>query len=253
MLWLLKSFWGGYSRTSNITPWYIIDGIINFKFLSIYSFFGYLFGIYFAIPVLSNLKDKITIFKYMATVGLLINCIVPLVCDLAGVEYYFTTFELCFGYTIYIPLGYLLVNLEFIQKQRILIYVLGLMGLLLHTVGTYAFSLRDGKINEVFKGYTKLPGILYSIAVFVFIRYAYPHIVKRFKKLPDVLRKISLYTFGIYLVHIYIIRAIKIVFEPDIYSLGYRIVVPFIVFPISILVVWVIRKIPKIGKIILPS
>lgn len=244
---------GGYSRTSNITPWYIIDGIINFKFLSIYSFFGYLFGIYFAIPVLSNLKDKITIFKYMATVGLLINCIVPLVCDLAGVEYYFTTFELCFGYTIYIPLGYLLVNLEFIQKQRILIYVLGLMGLLLHTVGTYAFSLRDGKINEVFKGYTKLPGILYSIAVFVFIRYAYPHIVKRFKKLPDVLRKISLYTFGIYLVHIYIIRAIKIVFEPDIYSLGYRIVVPFIVFPISILVVWVIRKIPKIGKIILPS
>lgn len=247
---------GNAARVTSIrdlTPWYIFDGIINFKFLSIYSFFGYLFAIYLAMPVLSNVKEKNETFRYMAIVGLLLNCSVPLICDIAKVEYSFTTFELCYGYTIYLPLGYLLVKTDFTKKQRIWIYIAGISGLLSHMIGMYGLSTRDGQINEIFKGYTKLPGLLYSVAVFVAIKYAYPYLVTRFTKLPELLRRVSGYTFGVYLVHIYVIKAMKILLKVDVYSVGYRVMAPFVVFPVSIFIVWLVRKIPKVGSMILPK
>jgi hypothetical protein len=84
-------------------------------------------------------------------------------------------------------------------------YISGVAGLLAHLAGTYYLWLRNGKIVEIFKGYTKSPGIVYSIAVFVLIKYKYAYLKKHFEKLPTILSLLSSYTFGVYLVHIYVI------------------------------------------------
>lgn len=208
---------------------------------------------YLAIPVLSDIKDKIKIFKYMAAAGLIFNCLIPLACEFAGAEYSFITVEMCYGYTIYLPVGYLLLKTDFSKRQRIMLYISGIIGLTAHMGGMYLLSTRDGQINNMLKGYTKLPGILYSMAIFVFLRYSYPYLIKHIKKLPQILSAVSSYTFGVYLVHIYVIRGIKIVFKPDIYSLGWRVFAPFIVFPFSIAIVWIVRKLPWVGCRILPE
>ena len=230
----------------------VFNGIFNFRFLSIYSFFGYLFSMYLAVPVLSDISDKIKVFRYMAATGILLNSFVPLLCSLMGVEWGFVSFDICAGYMIYLPLGFLLSKEDFSKKNRIIIYVLGIIGLAVHSFGTYFLSVSEGSLEEVFKGYTNLPCILYSCAVFTFGRYAYPHLEKRFTRLPRWISVVSRYTFGVYLIHIYIVRILMMLTKADIYSLAWRLGSPFVVFPVSILIVWGVRKLPY-GKRVFPA
>ena len=46
----------------------------------------------------------------------------------------------------------------------------GIAGLLIHIIGTQILSIKAGEIVSVYKGYTNLPCVLYSVAVFVFLK-----------------------------------------------------------------------------------
>ena len=58
------------------------------------------------------------------------------------------------------------------------------------------------------------------------------------------------YTFPLYLIHMFILEVITLAFNLNNISIVYRLGMPFVVILISILLVYIMRKIPIIKKIV---
>ncbi len=151
----------------------------------------------------------------------------------------------CSNYLIYILVGYLIDNNEVEKKIRIIIYVLGILGLFAHIIGTYVLSINANSIIQTYKGYTNVPCILYSTSIFVFAKQIFKKV-----KINKIISKISNYTFAIYLIHWYILDTMRSLFEINAKSIIYRLGAPFIIIPICILITWCTRKIPIVKKIL---
>jgi surface polysaccharide O-acyltransferase-like enzyme len=178
-------------------------GILDAKYMNIYWFFMPLFSIYLSIPILSAVNKKRTIFLYMLIVGLFFTSLVPFV---QGFEIRMLptglSFPICAGYLIYPILGYLLHTTNIQKKWRILIYILGLIGVLLHIFVTTFASPIGEPITMLIKGYTKVPTVLYACAIFLFAKEEMASFLelKFIKKAIDYFKPV---TFGIYLLHLY--------------------------------------------------
>ena len=61
---------------------------------------------------------------------------------------------------------------------------------------------------------------------------------------------LSRYTFAIYLMQWFIMKALVKEFSIDIYSLTYRLLGPIPVIAIAILITWLIRKIPVVRRLL---
>lgn len=236
-----------------VTPKYLLEGLLTGRLVEIYWFFIPLFCIYLAIPLFAAVPEekRKVLFTYLSAAGLLFNVIPPFVLSATGKQ---LANELSIGvvagYLFFIPVGYLISRYEISFRQRLTIYLLGACGLAAHLFGTYFYSIRDGKISDVFKGYTNLPCVLYSIAVFVFIKYATPRVMS-WKLIARLINLLRGYTLSIYLLHIYVICAVMKKFDGIQYSLTYRLLAPFGIVAVVTLAAWVIRKFPG-GKRVLP-
>ena len=155
-------------------------------------------------------------------------------------------------YMLYAIAGYYFAHYEVSKEKRIVIYILGLLGLLSMIIGTQLMSYRIGDISKLFKEYINVPCFLYSIAVFVFIKYH--HSCFEYKKLRVIVNTMTKYTFGIYLCHLYILKFWELValkcFHIDKFMLLYRMTTPFVVIPIAVVGIYIMRKIPVISKIV---
>lgn len=241
-----------YVSPQDITPKFIISGLLNGSLVDIYWFFIPLFCIYLSLPLFAaipNEKRK-TLFTYLAVAGFLLNILPPFLLGVTGKELPTgLSVGVVAGYLFYVPVGYLISRYEITPKARIIIYVLGVSGLAMHMFGTFIYSRPAGEISGVFKGYQNVPCVLYSIAVFVFIRYATPHIMKH-KPLAWLTNTLRTYTLSIYLLHIYVVRTLARLFDGIGYSLTYRLLAPFGIVIIAVFGAWVIRKIPVVREIL---
>ena len=236
---------------------FIWNGIFNSEFISIYRFFIPLFIIYLFIPILSAVDDKYKkkIYIYIVLFVFIINSLLPFILKLLNSSL-ITPISLTIGntfveygnvYIIYPLIGYLLDKYEIkCNKIVYLIYVLSIVGLLSHIIGTYTLSTKANTIIDTFKGYNNVPCILHSIGIFVFAkRISLKHNFKC--KIIDFIGK---YTFGIYLIHWYIMIFTRDIFSLKVESILYRLGLPFIVIPICILIIYIIRKVPVLNKIV---
>ena len=141
--------------------------------------------------------------------------------------------------------------------KEILISLLAFAGLLLQITGTYRLSMNAGELIDTYKGYNNVPCVLYSLGIFVFFRNYGNKIMSGF--IGNIIGKISKYTFGIYLIHIYIVSylpsLISLIFgNIEVYSITtsllYRITAPFVIVAICILIIFLLRKIPAIRHIV---
>ena len=150
---------------------------------------------------------------------------------------------------MYLPLGYLLAHSNMKKIVRCFVYIFALAGLLLHICGTYILSIQADEIVNTYKGYTNLTCVCYSIGICVFIRYELSKLLKLefFKKIINYLGN---YTFGLYLLHIYVLWSYTSIFHPDGKSLLYRLTSPFIILIICTMLISVLRKFPGVKKII---
>ena len=143
-------------------------------------------------------------------------------------------------------MGYYIANYEISKKIRYLIYILGVIGLLTQIVGTYFASVKVGAVSSLFKGYTGLPCALSSAAVFLYFKNV------NFEKIPLVLRICDFFkaeTFGIYLVHMYIIDICMIIGISDL-SIIFRTFGAVVIFVVSALIVKLMRKIPIVKNMV---
>lgn len=230
----------------------ILTGLVTFKHVAIFWFFGPLFFIYLLIPLFSLInKDRKNIFKCIIS-GIFVLSLIPFLAGILNInlniDKQIVSF-LCF--CIYPLIGYYLYNYEINKKTKYIIYFLGILFLLMHIVGTYVLSVAVDSIVMTFKGYTNIPSILYSSAVFLFLKNNIIHILKN-SFLVKTFTFLRRYTFSIFLIHFFIFEFTFKMIEVNPYSVSFLIISPIVIIILSVLIIKILRKIPYF-KIFLPE
>lgn len=153
------------------------------------------------------------------------------------------------GWTGYFYLGYFLVKVDIKKNCRMLLYVLGVGGLISSYYVFKMYTLEKGcAVNDIYDNIS-ITVLIESVAVFVWIK----NIKWKFSdKGLNLIAKISQYTFGVYLVHMLILYGVDemLKFSQGLQSLIILSVVVFIVFIVSMGISYVLNRIPFINKYI---
>lgn len=241
-------------KVSDLTLKVLVDGFINNRFVQVYWFFMPLFGIYLSIPLFASIEEgkRIELFKYLFVVGFIFNATIPFLLSAFHLDITWPlNINVVIGYAIFVVMGYLIHKIDFTLNQRCIIYIFGLAGLLMHFGGTYYESYALGDVSQIYKNLTYAPIVMYSGAFLLFIKQISEKVMKtNISKYVHVIKK---YTFPIYLMHYYIIEILNRYLHLTNYtkSIFYRLGMPFIVIPITIIITALIRKL-RLGKKILP-
>lgn len=227
----------------------LISNIFNTNYISIYWFFIPLFAVYLVIPLLSAVEDsmKERVYLYAVIIIFFFVSLLPTIFSLLGIEYN-AGIQMPFGngYVLYVLLGYLLARRKMPANMRVIVYLLAVFGWSLQYFGTTAVSIPAGEIVRTFKGYTNFPAVLQAVGVFTAFRYI--HWEKAFNgKTCHFIENVSRYTFGVYLIHYYIIDKL-IETGVDNRSLLFRTAGALMIFTVSAMVSWLLSKIPFVRK-----
>lgn len=251
---LFDTFFLHTVKVSDLTVKVLIDGFINTHFVQIYWFFIPLFGIYLSIPLFASIEEdkRIELFKYLFIAGFIFNATIPFLTSAFHIDIAFPlSVNVVCGYAIFIVMGYLLHKMDFTTVQRCYVYILGIVCLLMHFCGTYYESYASGDVSHIYKNLTQAPILIYSGAVFLFIKQISSKVMHT--KISKYVQFIKKYTFSIYLMHYFIIEILNRYLHLANYtkSIFYRLGMPFIVIPITIIIAALIRKL-RLGKKVLP-
>ena len=148
-------------------------------------------------------------------------------------------------------IGYLLAyEYKFSGLQRIGIYVVGIFGWFIRYYTVLHWSLSEGHINNTMGGYTNFPTVLFSIAVFVFVKDDLSKLFVFEKISPRFLRAVSGASFGVYLMHYYLVERIPLILGFDSRSMVWRTVGVLVIYMVCVIIVLIIQKIPVIRKLV---
>ena len=247
----------GAVKLSDLSPAEILKGILSFKFMQIYWFLPCIFCLYLSIPLFAAVSEekKKEIFSYLALLGLILNTAVPFLKTISGMSFKWPfTVAAAVDALLYIPIAYLIDRFPLKRKYAVLLYTSAVLSFLIHFGGTWFLSAKAGETASALKGYYTLPAVLYSSGIFLFFKRNERQLLATpLKTITNLLRQ---YTFSLYLVHYYVLHILRAVLYkrllgiPDT-SLIYRLSVPFLAIPLSVLLIRLCRKLP-FGKTLLP-
>lgn len=234
--------------------------IVNFtlKFLSgnivqIYWFFPLILFMYCLMPILSALTEKdedrnilwgivivIAVFKsVLIPLSKVFGLSIPIIVD---------NFMELNGYVIFIILGYLISTMELSKIKRATIYILGISSVFIRYIYTYCRSINAGILVDYLFDYTSILSVFLAISVFVLIK-SIPW--DDFNLNTNLMAALASCTMGVYLIHIQIKYTIfNAVFPFPETSFIYRILGTFCLYFISVLVVFLLKKIPVLNKVV---
>lgn len=243
----------GKMPNETIDAKWIINGILSTdKIISTYWFFLPLFCAYLSIPLFAAIdkEKRKTVSEYVIFAGFVINILLPFINNTfqlgLSLPYSITVVS---GYLFWIWMGYRLYYYPLSSKQKTVICVFSLIGLLLHLIGTDILSRAAGTVQTTFKGYTNLPCVLYAPGVFILLRDIAPKIIKS-RRVEQLILHLGKYTFPLYLIHWFIIQITETILRPNTTSIWYRLLVPYVIYFCVICLTWILRKIPVIRKIV---
>lgn len=229
------------------------NSIFNVQYISIYWFFISLISIYLTIPVLSAISEekRRSVFKYLIIASFILNALLPLLFNLTnGKLQYNYALNMPFGLNnVILPImGYYISEYEMSKKTKALIYLSGAIGVALIFFGTLVYSYRAGHYVAIFKDYANAPCLCYSAAIFLLFK-SIP-----FEKFPDFFNKIVAFfaptTFGIYLLHMFVIDTIRKYLPMNEFELIYRTLGPLVIYIICVFISRIIQAIPFVRKLI---
>lgn len=249
---LIQVYYMHTIKISSIDLTYIINGLLNGSLVQVYWFFIPLFCIYLSIPVFAAIPDdkKKDILTYVCSLTFILNILIPFLISVFNLKINYTISIAVGGGSLFFALtGYLLHKYEISKKYRMILYILAIMGFLMHFLGTYYLSTSAGEVIKTYKGFTNIPSVLYSLGIFVFIKYDIIKLMK-FNIIKKIVGFLDFYTFGIYLIHWYLLQFLIRTFNINNTSIIYRLFAPLIVLVLSVIIIYLIRKIPIIKKIV---
>lgn len=243
------------SGTVNYSDWCaknIYNAIMGTGVMKIYWFFPSLFCVYLTLPVFAAVEKKLRkeVFTYLVVAGFVINSLIPFVINAFSLELVWPlSVSAVAGNIIFIPLGYLVNEYELDKPKRNILYIISIAALLLHMLGTGFLSGKAGMVVGTFKGYSSVTSVLYSLGIFVWFRYNGAKIMQ-ISWLAKAVGRINRYTFGIYLIHWFIIDFSLRTFGIDYTSIIYRIIMPWLVLAVAVGILWILKKIPVVKWIV---
>ncbi len=226
---------------------YILNGLFSGSLVWIYWFFIPLFICYLAIPLLTLVpdKNKLATYSYLAAVIFMFNITLPFINKLLNLEISNISVmgaNVGLQSIFYLLMGYIILKREIKLKWRLALYGLGLTGVILSFVLTHLVSCEAGKIISDYKGAFNVLMVPYCLAVFTYFRYEGEKLMER-QKLANIITYVKPYTFVIYLTHYFVLQILWGYLKIDKDSLLNRLILPFIV----IVIVIIMTKIYELG------
>ena len=242
-----------------------VDVLKNFFAGYYHMWFIYmLIGLYIITPVLRVITKRQTAMEYFLIVGIILGIILPgikslcdgyllveenkiasLISSAIGSISGSMGFKFAVGYVLYYVLGYWLSKINVSKAIRCLCYILGICGLILTVLYSGKVSIFSERLWGIFESST--PWVLaQAVALFIFAKYHCEKIGRN-----RIVRTISFLSLGIYLIHAGVIEYLLAYVCSDIkYNFRNILIMSSIVFAISALLTWVIKKIPFIRRIV---
>lgn len=227
---------------------YILGLIFNYKIETKYWFFGSLFACYLAMPVFSLLCNNRKILWYVVGLNFIFISCLPAIRNWTGISWNMNV-PVVGDLIIYVLLGYLLSTEEITSKQRRIMYLCGIVSLIFRYVYVYIFSVKSGQTDVTIKGYRMFHAVFLAVAVFEFaktIEWKKYLPGKLIKKLPE----ISSCSFGIYLIHPIVMYYEQTIFQIPKEGHIWRILMAACTYVVSFVIVFILKKIPLLGKYI---
>lgn len=222
----------------------------NTGILSTFWFFIPLLAIYLAMPILSLLKDNRRILWYMFGVSFCLISLLPSLFTYLGLAWNYALAPIMSsGYLIYAILGYLLATAEVSKGRRIAIYVLAVFSLLLRYFATLLLSQRDGTLNRLFFDYLQYHTVFLAAGVFLLFKHS--KVIDRLSKndrFIRIIKTLSGLSFGVYLIHQAVIIFLQRFIDPTTFT--WRLAVPFLIYLISVAIIFLLKKIPILKHIV---
>lgn len=191
----------------------IISGAVHLWFLPM------IIGLYMCIPLIKPLTKNDNLIKYFLVLSFvfcfiktqselvatyLLNGSIATLFQNINTIFYNFHLDFVFGFSSYFILGFYLNKTDMTKKHRMIIYILGVIGFMLTILLNLAAAKNAGKSLESFFSATSINVLLMSIAVFVWFKYN----AKGNDKLNKIIIKLSKYSFGAFLVHIFILKVL---------------------------------------------
>lgn len=259
LFWSFVSiFWAVFSQHTlpieTLTDWRsIVDAVLNTKGLDIYWFFIPLFALYLCIPFLSSVPETVrnSVFGFAFLYAFISTSCLPLLFNMLSIPYNAAIASPLNGggYLMFLLLGYLFAHTAITRKKAIVIYLLGAFGLVLRYVGTLTRSYAAGAIDQLFYGYSNFPSVALAAAVFLWLwrrDWSFFNKPSRIR----ILRTVSGASFGIYLIHFYLLRFFVESFAIDMHSWQWRFFGVPLVYLVSLLFVLIMKKIPLVKRLV---
>ena len=234
---------------------YIFQGLMNGKdIVDYYWFFPSLFCVYLSLPVFTYISGKKKVSEYILIIGGVFNIVLPFVISM--LNHYLdlnvgssVNLPSVVGYLYFVWLGYYMYKFPPGKWVKCVVYLFALAGLAVHMVGTYRLSVNAGQIVSLFKGYYNLPCVCYSLGVFLVLR----DIGGAIEKNETVKRWVCIlgdYSFPCYLIQWFLLCIVNDLKIFDTTNLLYRLISPFCYFGVVVVIVFVMRKIPVVKRIV---
>ncbi|MBR0139701.1 MAG: acyltransferase family protein [Firmicutes bacterium] len=176
-------------------------------------------GFYMLTPIFRKIAQDDRLTEYFIILSLVFNFLIPQSIALIRLSspenadwvqdlVYNFRMQLVLGYSPYYLLGYRLSRIKIGKKTKLLLYIAGIAGFIATFAGSAAIARFRGKAVETLYGYSTLNVFFMTIAVFLLFRSLYEN--KSFApKARSIIGRLSKYSFGVYLVHVLIIRQLK--------------------------------------------
>lgn len=232
-------------------------GIISELLIGPYPFW-YLYmlvGLYMIVPFLRKFTNEKQLLQYFIVLFIVFSFItnyataIPVIGNIIDTILGKALFHFVLGFTGYYILGYYISQYGVSLKWEIVIYALGAIGVLVSCVGTTVQSRMQGEYNEWFSKYL-MPNVIFeSMAIYTLF-------AKRISKIQFSSKTVKLFAkltqlgFGVYLTHALIIDILNLM-HINIRSYSTFLMIPLltvVVYALSLIVTFLIRKIPLIGK-----
>lgn len=254
--WVIWSLIVYIIKNKDINIIQFIKDFLYCRIESIYWFFPLILYLYCLVPIFSIFTEKEEYRKILKAIVVFIFVfagIINPVCAILNISVP-TIFSYCLthsSYIMFLLLGYLLSTMSISKKKRIVIYILGILSVLIRYCYTYYMSSKDGVLNKDLFNYCSALSVFLAVAVFVFIKnIKWENIFEKIHINSNIIAKISSCSFGIYLIHMLAKSKLTNLFGLSTLSIWYRTVGAIILYLICLLMIYIIKKIPIIKKIV---
>lgn len=258
--------WGFFYYAIFQNPGQPVDGayfyqfIVNFFSGDLYFHLWFLYmiaGLYIVTPLVKLITAKATQQElgYFILLAFICFCIAPyLETILPGnlLSLFISKLQIGLGggYLVYFLCGHYFHTYSLPGSQRLLLYAGGLLGAFATIWLTYSLSMEAGFGVDTYMDRMSLNVFIAAVALFVFIKYAITRLAPG-EKARKVVKVLSDNSFGIYLLHIFFVIQYRDHGGGQTIGADPLLQIPLTalgIFLLSFVCIWIIRKIPYIGK-----